>query len=465
MGRIFGPVGICRFCLSFWYWAILFLLDPWPASFFFGRNCLWWTSLAPCQYTHAEATVCGLAVSAQILTSSLDTVLMSHVDRTSVEPWKRPPHPIPSYWVNRDPYYGLSRSINSIKTLNKSVRFSMTGVFLIFLNGSLGISWDLLGFFEASTLSLRSSATKRPSRRKTHFREIQVLRPRETWGNCDIAHNPPSRGSVRCFLKVIGDTDDILIYFQNTFKSLQNPISFNIQHFQTHPNGQREIGSKILMAQVWIASLAGWFSWCDLPVGSMSEPESHQKATLPRLKPKRLPEEPAPLSFFLLMYLDHFVRVFPAVSWIYGVEVGAWFAANQIRKTYLARVKGCFKKLLDPDSGRVYRVTFQTAGRETSWDLPSFFLVPVFFVTMIDVCFGCLICTRWSPRSHTTQRATAGWGLYPLHRPQGREVLEKVLVGAISDLWFQTCFKAFEILDDLDSQFGMITWEISSNYS
>jgi hypothetical protein len=86
------------------------------------------------------------------------------------------------------------------------------------LNGSLGISWDLLGFFEASTLSLRSSATKRPSRRKTHFREIQVLRPRETWGNCDIAHNPPSRGSVRCFLKVIGDTDDILIYFQNTFK-------------------------------------------------------------------------------------------------------------------------------------------------------------------------------------------------------------------------------------------------------
>ena len=94
-----------------------------------------------------------------------------------------------------------------------------------------------------------------------------------------------------------------------------------------------------------------------------------------------------------------------------------------------------------------------------------FFLVPVFFVTMIDVCFGCLICTRWSPRSHTTQRATAGWGLYPLHRPQGREVLEKVLVGAISDLWFQTCFKAFEILDDLDSQFGMITWEISSNYS
>lgn len=38
-------------------------------------------------------------------------------------------------------------------------------------------------------------------------------------------------------------------------------------------------------------------------------------------------------------------------------RVGAWFAANQIRKTYLARVKGCFKKLLDPDSGDLPGVT------------------------------------------------------------------------------------------------------------
>lgn len=37
---------------------------------------------------------------------------------------------------------------------------------------------------------------------------------------------------------------------------------------------------------------------------------------------------------------------------------------------------------------------------------------------------------------------------------QGSFHLEKVLV---SDLWFQTCFKAFQILDYLDSQFGMIT--------
>ena len=27
-------------------------------------------------------------------------------------------------------------------------------------------------------------------------------------------------------------------------------------------------------------------------------------------------------------------------------EVGTWFAANQIRKTYLARVRGCFEQLL-----------------------------------------------------------------------------------------------------------------------
>lgn len=42
-------------------------------------------------------------------------------------------------------------------------------------------------------------------------------------------------------------------------------------------------------------------------------------------------------------------------------RVGAWFAANQIRKTYLARVKGCFKKLLD-DSGDLPGVT-RTSGR------------------------------------------------------------------------------------------------------
>ena len=31
---------------------------------------------------------------------------------------------------------------------------------------------------------------------------------------------------------------------------------------------------------------------------------------------------------------------------VLGAEVGTWFAANQIRKTYLARVRGCFEQLL-----------------------------------------------------------------------------------------------------------------------
>eukprot|EP00438_Fugacium_kawagutii_P024195 Skav213517 [mRNA] locus=scaffold656:136100:137107:+ [translate_table: standard] len=38
-------------------------------------------------------------------------------------------------------------------------------------------------------------------------------------------------------------------------------------------------------------------------------------------------------------------------------QVGAWFAANQIRKTYLARVKGSFQKLFDKDAGDIPGVT------------------------------------------------------------------------------------------------------------
>ena len=80
--------------------------------------------------------------------------------------------------------------------------------------------------------------------------------------------------------------------------------------------------------------------------------ESHQKATLAHWIAKAKTKEAARRAGTSRLNFAHFVRLFPAILWICDVEVGAWFAANQIRKTYLARVKGCFKKLLDPDSGR-----------------------------------------------------------------------------------------------------------------
>ena len=41
-------------------------------------------------------------------------------------------------------------------------------------------------------------------------------------------------------------------------------------------------------------------------------------------------------------------------------KVGAWFAANQIRKTYLARVKGSFKKLMETEISGVFRAKTKT---------------------------------------------------------------------------------------------------------
>ena len=116
-GEFFGPIGICHWDLQIllifavlnhggfaWpSWPVTRPIFLWPSflclhqswlAHFLGRNCLWWTSLAPCQYTHAEVIACGLAA------------LMSRVDRTC-----HPPHPIPScWWVNKDPCYGFSKS-------------------------------------------------------------------------------------------------------------------------------------------------------------------------------------------------------------------------------------------------------------------------------------------------------------------------------------------------------------------
>ena len=275
--------------------------------------------------------------------------------------------------------------------------------------GILGISWDSLRL----QLSHCDPPQPRDRRGGRHIfaksRCCGLAKPEAT-ATLHTTHRPGAQSDVfwrsknrryRWYTDIPSKYFKILQNTSKYFKILQNTSKSNIiQHFHTFsdtPKWSKDVKGRLaprfLMAQVWIASLAGWFSWCDLPVGSM-RPESHQSGPSEWIAKAKTKEAARRASTSQIsqqnfsMYFDHFVRAFPAVSWIYGVEVGAWFAANQIRKTYLARVKGCFKKLLDPDSGRVHRVTFQTAGRETSWDLPSlFFVVPVFFVPSGELTF------------------------------------------------------------------------------
>ena len=61
------------------------------------------------------------------------------------------------------------------------------------------------------------------------------------------------------------------------------------------------------------------------------------------------------------------------ISSCLGDKVGAWFAANQIRKTYLARVKGSFKKLLETEIAGVFRAKKKTPVEGSACEVVLFF--------------------------------------------------------------------------------------------